>query len=205
MNDYNKENYVQPDAKLNSPFWAKNITTVLLRQYGPQMHGNVADFGCNHGLWAAMVSQNPAVNKVCGFDLNREALSLGLDKVLPQVPNTRGKIDLRLCNLTELDWDGELFDFAYSFHTLEHIFPEHVETVMNNMANSIKPEGLFLLNLPEKDSYHWEKSHVYHITLKELDDLLDAHGFDKIESYHDERGGQHGHSRNITGLYRKRT
>lgn len=201
---YDKENYVQPDADMNSEFWANNIGAVLLKQYHPVMKGRVVDFGCNNGLWAAFVSRNPQVTEVVGFDLNRESLKVGYDEILPQVPDTRHKVTLHEANLVDLKWTGQLFDFAYSFHTLEHIFPEDVDAVMTNMSALLKSDGLFLMNLPDKYSYYWEALHVYHPNLLELDALFEKYGYDKLESYVDERGGQHDYSKNITGLYRKR-
>ena len=202
--DYTKEDYVQPDANLNSEFWRNNITMVLLEQYKNLMNGNVADYGCNHGLWAARVSLLDAVNRVDGFDLNRKSLAHGYDKVFPQIPATSHKVALHEMNLVDLNWTTCVFDFVYSFHTLEHIFEKDIPQVMKNMSAPLKQGGHFLVNLPEKNSYLWEPLHIYHITLEELDTLFDTHGFDKVESYEDQRGGQTGHSKNITGLYQKR-
>ena len=201
---YAKESYIQPDTNIRSSFWDKNILAVLLKQYSYMLKGRVVDFGCNHGVGVGLVSELEAVDAVVGFDINRESLARAHNELLPQIPKTRHKVEFFNENLADMTWTGEQFDFAYSIHTLEHIFPEDVAPAMTNMANMIKTGGWFLMNLPEKESYAWEPSHVYKITLKELDALMDTHGFDRIESYDDERGGQHGPSKNITGLYKKR-
>lgn len=199
---YAKENYLQPDANIKSGFWAKNITGVLIEQYKSHMVGSVVDFGCNNGVHTAKVSCLDTVDKVVGFDLNQEALDQATKVVKPQVPDP-DKLEFVATNLTNIAWEDASFDFAFSFHTLEHIFPEDVDACMSEMARVLKPGAHFLMNLPDKHSARWDSGHVYHPDLQELNDLFEKHGFTTVESYEDERGGQVGPSRNITGLYVK--
>lgn len=200
---YAKESYLQPEPYLNSEFWKNNIATFLLEQYKPYMSGNVADFGCNNGLNVAKISLHDSVKKIVGFDIFEESIKVAEEIVLPQVPETKEKIEFVVANLANLNWQEEFFDFGYSFHVLEHIFPEDVDAVMKETTKTIKLGGHMLINMPDKHSCPWETKHVYHPDLAELNELMEKHGYETVESYADERGGQVGNSRNITGLYKK--
>lgn len=202
-NKYAKESYIQPDPDINSVFWENNITSVLVKEYSPYMKGCVADFGCNHGLSITKISKLKQVEKCIGFDLNEEALAVALNTVSPQVSETKHKISFVKANLTKIPVKDDSFDFVLCFHTLEHIYEDDVDLVVKEMLRTLKKGGYVLINMPDKHSVPWEQTHVYKPSLNELNELMTKHGFITIESYHDERGGQVGISRNLTGLYKK--
>ena len=194
-NKYNKENYVHIQE-----YWKQYMPIVLLTQYKKYFVGKIADFGCNTGLFDLHIASLPGVEEVVGYDINKKAIeqavkfakNKNITNVAYHHQNLTTPIDLK-----------EYFDFAVCFHTLEHVFPEDIPAVMENLQTTIKTNGYILVNQPDKHSYAWEKSHVYHPNKEELNDLFTEYGFSSIESYEDERGGQVGHSRNITALYRK--
>ena len=198
-----KESYKQPFPDINHAFWHENITGVLINQYKDLMKGNIADFGCNNGINVGKISILSSVDKIVGFDINEEAIEEAKNIILPQVKENSNKISFVKTNLTNINWEKEYFDFAYSFHTLEHIFPEDVDSVIEQITSLLKKEALLLINLPDKHSYAWEKTHVFHPDLSELNQLFTNKGYAVVESYHDQRGGQTGHSQNITALYKK--
>lgn len=205
-NTYNKENYLQADpTDINSEWWNTNITGVLINYYKPWMKGKVAEFGCNHGVQVATVSLFNNIDEVVGFDINSEAISIAKsDVIMNQIESTKNKVKFIETNLTSIDWESDYFDFAYSIHTLEHIYPEDVDKVMSEMSRLLKSGAYFLINLPDKNSYSWESLHVYKPDINELCNLFEKHGFEKLECYLDDRGGQVGPSINITGMFRKK-
>ena len=198
-----KENYKQPFPDINSQFWHENITGVLINYYKNLMKGKIAEFGCNNGISTAKVSRYEDVEQVVGFDINEEALKEAEEKLLPQIPETLNKVSFVKTNLTKIDWQKNYFDFAFTIHTIEHIYPEDIEEAISEMSSLLKSNAYFLVNLPDKNSYRWEPTHVFHPDLNDLNNLFVKNGFEVIESYYDERGGQVGHSRNITALYKK--
>lgn len=198
-----KENYKQPFPDINSQFWNENITGVLINYYKNYFKGNVAEFGCNNGISTVKVSKYENVEKVIGFDINEEAIKEAQEMLMPQIPQTSHKVTFIKTNLTDINWQKEYFDFAFTIHTIEHIYPEDIELAIEQMSSLLKPNAYFLVNLPDKNSYHWEPTHVFHPDLNELNSLFVKKGFEVVEGYHDERGGQVGHSRNITALYKK--
>lgn len=200
---YEKESYLQPDPNVESDFWKSNITSILVEQYTNKMKGTVADFGCNHGLSLAKISRINDVERCVGFDINNEALLVATNTVLPQIESTKHKVSFIKANLTKIPVIDNSFDFIICFHTLEHIYEDDVDLVIEEMFRTTKNDGYVLINMPDKTSCPWEDNHVYKPDLNELNEIMIKHGFSKIESYHDERGGQAGISRNITGLYKK--
>jgi 2-polyprenyl-3-methyl-5-hydroxy-6-metoxy-1,4-benzoquinol methylase len=192
---YNKENYVHIED-----YWQKYMPKVLLDHYGKYFTGTIGDFGCNTGLFDLHIAQLPEVKQVIGFDVNLEAIEKANEFANEKKVEN---VVYHYQNLADKIWLKECFDFAICFHTLEHIFPEDIPPVIKNITTTIKQNGHILINMPDKNSYPWESSHVYHPNKEELNELFENHGFQTVESYEDERGGQHGASRNITALYKK--
>lgn len=203
---YEKENYLQhggENPNIRSMFWDNNITGVLVDHYKDYMVGNVVEYGCNTGTMVGRVSEYNFVNEVVGVDLNSNSIKIAQQKIPSQIPNTKNKVKFLNENLTKLSLSTEYFDFGFTIHTIEHIYPEDIDEVVSEMLRVIKIGGHLLVNLPDKDSYYWEPLHVYRPSMSELNELFIKHGCEVIESYIDQRGGQVGHSQNITALYKK--
>jgi 2-polyprenyl-3-methyl-5-hydroxy-6-metoxy-1,4-benzoquinol methylase len=193
---YEKENYVHMEN-----YWQKYMPSVLLAHYNKLFRGRIADFGCNTGLFDIHLAGLKKVEEVVGFDVNKEAIDQA--KLFAEQSPVKSKLKFVHKNLTEdLSYEN-YFDFIICFHTLEHIYPEDIDASVKNIHKTLKPGGYALINLPDKNSYLWETAHVYHPNKEELSELFQTHGFETIEAYEDERGGQVGHSRNITALYKK--
>lgn len=194
---YEKENYVHLEN-----YWKKYMPKVLLEHYKKLFQGTIGDFGCNTGLFDIHLAEMEKVNEVIGFDINVEAVEKA--KEFASKSSAQSKIKFCHQNLAEKINYSNYFDFIICFHTLEHVYPEDVDKCVHNMFSALKPGGYTLVNLPDKYSYPWETSHVFHPNKEELSDLFEKHGFSTIEAYEDERGGQVGQSRNITALFRKK-
>ena len=203
---YLKENYLQHGGEnpdIRSPFWDENITGVLVKHYKEYMKGNVVEFGCNNGVMVARVSEYESVDEVVGVDLNTESIEVCKNKIPEQIKDTSHKVRFLNENLTDLSLEDQYFNFGFSIHTIEHIYPEDIDKAVSEMLRTIKTNGYIMVNLPDKESYLWEPLHVYRPSIEELNQLFIHHGCEVIESYIDERGGQVGHSKNITALYKK--
>lgn len=203
---YEKENYLQHGGEnpdIRSLFWDNNITGVLIEHYKDYMVGKIVEYGCNNGAMVGRVSEYERVDEVVGIDLNSDSIKIAKEKIPPQIFDTNHKVKFLNENLTKLSLDNEYFDFGFTIHTLEHIYPEDVDKVVSEMLRIIKIGGHLMVNLPDKNSYYWEPLHVYRPSMEELNELFVKHGCEVIESYIDQRGGQVGHSQNITALYKK--
>jgi len=177
------------------------MPNVLFQHYRKLFQGKIGDFGCNTGLFDIHLAEMERVNEVIGFDINEEAIKKA--KEFAAVSPVKSKLKFHCQNLTEkIEYDS-YFDFVICFHTIEHIYPEDVDDCVRNIFTSLKVGGYALINLPDKHSYPWEETHVFHPNKEELSKLFEVHGFSTVEAYEDERGGQVGHSRNITALYLK--
>lgn len=194
---YSKENYIHEKQgyDINSDYWqgkADNICPVILKHYESYIKGKVVEFGCNNGVCVAKTSLLDPVTEVVGFDINPEAIQIAQsDIILNQIPSTRNKVKYVEANLTKIPWEKNYFDFAYTSHTLEHIYPDDIDDAVSEMSRLLKKGSYFLVNLPEKDSYHWcHDLHPYRPNMNELNSLFEEHGFETIECYLDQRGGQ---------------
>jgi len=115
---YAKESYMQPERSIKSRVWQKHFATDLYIQYKKYIRGVVADFG---------------------YDISSGAINHANTFIKSEIPKTSHKLNFITINLLDLPCDDEMFDFAFSCHVLEHIYPEDVEQFMNEMCRTIKP------------------------------------------------------------------
>lgn len=193
---YKKENYVHLEN-----YWKRYIPKVLFEHYKSFFQGTIGDFGCNSGLFDIHFAEMEGVNEVVGFDINEEAIKKA--KEFAASSPAVSKLKFYCQNLAEKIGYDNYFDFIICFHTLEHVYPIDIDECVQNIFTSLKSGGHTLINLPDKYSYSWEPTHVFHPNKEELSELFEKHGFSTVEAYEDERGGQTGQSRNITALYHK--
>jgi ubiquinone/menaquinone biosynthesis C-methylase UbiE len=78
-----------------------------------------------------------------GIDLDEKALEI-------RENITKDLDETILGDLTKLDLEANKFDAIYSSYVLEHI--DHAELVMQKFCQWLKPGGLNLLQIPDRDS-----------------------------------------------------
>ena len=80
-----------------------------------------------------------------GLDLDEDALRL-------RVAHQRDLDDYRVGDLRDADFAPASFDVIYCSYVLEHV--TGVERVLDNFARWIRPGGLIVLRIPDKDSVY---------------------------------------------------
>ncbi len=97
----------------------------------------------------------------------------------------------RAFDARRLPWDDETFDMVVCLETIEHLLPEHLEGVLDELLRVVRPEGVVLLTTPNSEDltaqmvfcpnccsefHRWQ--HVRRWTPNSLGDELAARGFD---------------------------
>ena len=120
---YDDQTYLESD-------YAKNLVTELNLQDGALM----LDHGCGRGHFSSMFTN--LGYQVASADILEEALStLDSDKKA-------------VCNLAKLPYKDNTFDGVLSLDVFEHLRPNTMDTVINEVFRVLKPGGVFLISFP---------------------------------------------------------
>lgn len=178
---YAKESYVtvrpEPDT------WRLHPTFRTLQTYNQYAQGVVADFGCNHGALTILCTEFNT-EMVVGFDMNIQAL-----EVAAQTANSRrymGKLSFVHTDLRKIPIQDAQFDFAYSFHTLEHIYPNDIDCVVSEFFRVLKPGAHMLIQIPYDHAYP-DPCHVAFYKEYSLRYIFEKNGFITKEIFKDDR------------------
>jgi 2-polyprenyl-3-methyl-5-hydroxy-6-metoxy-1,4-benzoquinol methylase len=189
-----KENYITRDPNPNS--WRNHPNGSLLNIYSEIIRGKVLDFGCNHGSCSFLICENNNVTNVIGLDLNEEAINVA-NETKKEI--NESKINFISENILDVTFN-EQFDTIISFHTLEHIYPEDVDEVLDKLYNSLTIGGYFIISIPYEHAFDDGTQHVAFYNENTLSDLFKKHNFKTIECLNDNRHGEGGI---LTGIFKK--
>ena len=121
----------------------------------------VVEMGCGDGFGAPLVAQ--AVKELICTDIDEGTLQDAAAR-LSVVKNIKFEyFDFRAGPYSSL------VDGLFSVDVIEHIFPAEEETVLTNMARSLKRNGVAMVGTPNKtsDQYASEWSRYGHVNLKD--------------------------------------
>ncbi len=178
-----RENYFKP------------VLDDVFKKYGKNIKV-MGDVGCGNGIFSTYLKREREIT-LCGFDASEYALECalrkGMDKVfLNEDFSTRA-----------LQVNDAYFDFVLNKDVLEHLMDP--EFLIKEIARVLKPDGLFLLHVPNDfnlwkriqfvfsnsiDTYsycpgakQWNWPHIRFFTFEGIKELLHMHGFEIIENY----------------------
>lgn len=130
---YNSKNFMVRYVHLNR---LKNITKMMPKEDGLK----VLDGGCGEGHLLYMLNQKNSNNQYYGIDLTKEAL----DKAKQRVP----KAELRLADLSKIDFPDNYFDFITCTETIEHV--DAYQEVLAEFKRILKPGGFLVITFPNE-------------------------------------------------------
>ena len=188
---YHKELHCTVPEPLNITRWEAHSTYKILQRYGAYFTGKVADFGCNNAIAVCMLSNVHTVQTVTGFDISRMALEEGAEVIRNRDKTNPEKITLMYSSLTDIDSKDNVFDAGICLHTIEHIYPDDLDTVFSEMARVIKPGGYLVISLPCRFAFSGAPTHVSHFSIEPhagcftLSEELEKAGFTVIELFND--------------------
>jgi len=191
-----KENYITVLPHPNA--WRNHANGHIIRTYSKYIKGHVADFGCNHGACTLLLlDYASSLQSIHGFDLNEQALKVGYataSSMNPPVP-----VKFVVGNLLNIPCADSQFDFAMTFHTLEHIYPQDADKFVSEMFRVLKDDSHLLISIPYERAYP-DPAHVAFYNVQSLNELFNKNGFETIECIKDDRWNEGGL---LTGVYYK--
>lgn len=97
------------------------------------------DLGCgagNHALWLAKQGFD-----VTGIDISREAISIAKEGATREGVNVSFEVIDMLNSIEPLE---SVFDFAYEWEVLHHIFPDDRSRYLRNVHALLRPRAIYL-------------------------------------------------------------
>jgi predicted SAM-dependent methyltransferase len=94
-----------------------------------------------------------------------------------------------------------MFDTIVSFHTIEHIYPDDIDLILQKSHKLLKDDGYFITSIPYERAYDDGVHHVAFYNENSLSELFENNGFETVECLDDNRVGINGI---LTGVFRKK-
>jgi hypothetical protein len=137
----------------------------MIRQW---CFGNVVDFACGCGYGSWMISHNPDVNKVYGFDIDTESIDWAnnhfTEKNVEFIAIDAKKIDVFL-EPKKID----SIDVLVSLETIEHIDDKYTVPIV---ADKCKAKNV-IVSFPSKKSTHFNQYHKHDFRTQDLLDVFE--------------------------------
>ena len=109
------------------------------QQLFPDLQGkSVLDLGCGYG-WHCKYAAQQGASRVLGIDLSQRMLAEARRR------NADPKVEYRLCGMEEYEYPADSWDCVISNLSLHYV--ADIDRVFANVAKTLKPGGIFLLNI----------------------------------------------------------
>jgi SAM-dependent methyltransferase len=122
---------------------ALNVIENYIKEYYRKGHPlRILEAGCGSSWW---INVDEVEYTLIGVDVDRDALEKRKNEV--------GDLDEIIeGDLRDVDLNENEYDVVYSAFVLEHI--DNAELALNNMTKSLKPGGLLIIRIPDRESVH---------------------------------------------------
>lgn len=134
------------------------IVKNLLKPFKGQI---ILDAGCGDGRFCYEMKKENV--RIAGVDYSEKAI--GFAKAFSP------EIEFYVQDLKNLDFPKKKFDQIVMIETLEHLIPEEIPAVLENIHNVLKDDGTLIITTPSKNVELSEK-HYQHFTRDTLKDTL---------------------------------
>lgn len=201
----NKENYVM---RFDDSWYRNHLNSTIINQYNDLLGKKCAVLGSNSGYQCFLIGEFKNIDEVIGFDINQEALDYGNIIIRKDFPEDVGnKIKFKFSNLKNIDIEENYFDSIIDFHTLEHIYPEDLNQVINEKYRILKHGGHVIISIPYEKAFHSPTEvpvqHVNFFNENKLKNSFELNKFKTIECYKDNRIGDSSESSCLTAIFKK--
>jgi len=188
-----KEQYITRDPIPDK--WRDHPNGQIMRHYSDIAKGHVLDFGCNHGACTFLLSEIGSIDSVIGYDINENSISLAIET---KEKLKIDKVKFLSGNFLNENFDN-YFDTIYTFHTLEHIYPEDLDYILQKFYVSLKSGGHIIVCVPYEKCYN-DPAHVNYFNSQNLADIFTKNNFKTLECIEDNRWSESGL---VTGIFLK--
>jgi 2-polyprenyl-3-methyl-5-hydroxy-6-metoxy-1,4-benzoquinol methylase len=120
--------------------WHRTRVELLDWFHAPQPGEHLLDVGCGSGIMADRLAQLGA--QVLGIDANPAAVDYA------RTTFGRAELEFRAGYLDQLELAPASFDGATCFEVIEHVFPDQVRKLMDDLFALIRPGGSLLITTP---------------------------------------------------------
>lgn len=140
-NEYDNEKFFEEYARMprsRDGLRAAGEWHQLKPLFPPLQGKKVLDLGCGYG-WHCKFAAEQGAAQVLGLDLSEKMIAEARKQ------NADAAIEYRVCGIEEYDYPENQWDCAVSNLALHYI--ENIEAVFQNVHKTLKPKGVFLLNM----------------------------------------------------------
>jgi len=129
----------------------KHIHTKILSELKKDLFVNkkTISFGCGTGELEAIMGKNGA--SIVGIDISDMALQIATKH---KQEETLENVEFVKASIFDIPFPNDSFDAGYAVEVIEHLEPEELEKAFYEIKRVIKPDGKFLITVPNKSSYY---------------------------------------------------
>ncbi|MEK7606193.1 MAG: class I SAM-dependent methyltransferase [Patescibacteria group bacterium] len=130
--------------------------------FAKDVSGPILDAGCGDGRLLGVLRETTKNTKLYGVDYSESALRFAR----AFVPGATFSAD----DLAHLLYSNDFFDQIYLIETLEHIPPEHIETLVRELKRVLRKGGTLVVTVPSSlmGEPSAESKHYQHFTPESL-------------------------------------
>lgn len=101
--------------------------------------------------------------------------------------NNKQELNIKIGDMTDLDFDDNTFDFVYSYNSIFHMKKIQIEKAIKEMKRVLKPNGLIFVNFLSIDDFRFgEGPHLGDNQYEQMDDEPVIHSYfdyDEADKY----------------------
>lgn len=152
----------------------------------------ILDIGCGRGELALWLVKNGA-KKVVGIDYSKSAIILSNYLKKQQDPKIKNRLDYFVMNAKDINQLKDSFDIVIMTEVYEHLYPEELDIVFNNVKTILKKDGIFYIHTsPNKwfyDYFYRYWSYWVSTLLIAVSDIVSGRKYPRLLKYEDLRDG----------------
>lgn len=161
-------------------YWWNHVNGREYERFREHFAGRICDIGCNIGMSSLLAANDPNVQQVVGVELYDKAVEAARRYA------SFAKLDHKIMYIVQdftlgcAQLEAESFDGVISFHVLEHIYSEDLDSFMRNLWRILKVGGKVLISIPYMYN-HNSPEHVSFFNEDALRALFVKYGFNVLD------------------------
>lgn len=139
-------NFFNQSAYRREMFFSKHYGRGLINYVSKfeKISGKILDYGCGSGVFLQLLNQK------FGSSVNLEGIDFQ-DDYEETKHNGVFKINMIKQPHLNLPYEDEYFDIVFMIEVLEHLLPDRISLILNNLYRIIKPKGRLIISVPNNE------------------------------------------------------